>query len=150
MSTRKTTSQAAKAATPSVVPAADRPRKKARATRVPADPVDPPLTHFEVRRDKALRLRIAVADDALAEVSDELGALIKRSAPSPRTTIIEPVPEFEPNFIVSQAHNEHDASYHEQLRERLVELFSTFCDTSLEDALNIARNECARRAEGTN
>ena len=150
MSTRKTTSQAAKTATPSVAPAADRARKKTRAARVPADSADPPLTHFEVRRDKTLRLRITVADDALAEVGDELGALIKRIAPSTRTSIIGSVHEPEPDFIVSQAHNEHDASYHEQLRERLVELFSTFCDTSLEDALNIARNECARRAEGTN
>ena len=150
MSTRKTTSQATKTAAPSVAPAADRTRKKARTARVPADPIDPPLTHFEVRRDKTLRLRIAVADDALAEVGDELGALIKRMAPGTRTTIIEPGQELEPEFIVSQAHNEHDASYHAQLRERLVELFSTFCDTSLEDALNIARNECARRAEGTN
>lgn len=143
MSTRKTTQDAK--TTPRAVPASvrTRPRKKVRTPRVG-------FTHFEIRRGEALRLRIAVADDAFAEVGDELGALIKRMAPGTRTTIIDPVPEPEPEFIVSQAHNEHDAAYHEQLRERLVELFSTFCDTSLEDALNIARNECARRAEGTN
>ena len=143
MSTRKTTQDAKTA--PRTVPAAvrTRPRKKVRTPRVG-------FTHFEIRRNEELRLRIAVADDAFAEVGDELGALIKRMAPGTRTTIIEPVPEPDREFIVSQAHNEHDAAYHEQMRERIVELFSTFCDTSLEDALNIARNECARRAEGTN
>ena len=145
MSTRKTPQDAK--TPPRAVPASvrARPRKRVRTPRIG-------FTHFEIRRGEALRLRIAVADDAFAEVGNELGALIKRMAPSTQTTILDPVREAEPEseFIVTQAHNEHDAGYHAQLRERLIELFSTFCDTSLEDALNIARNECARRAEGTN
>ena len=140
MSARKTT-QETKSAAPSTVPAADRPRKKIRAPRVH-------LTHFEVRRGETLRLRIAVADDALAEVGDELGALIKRIAPSTRTSIVEPVPE--PDFVVSRAHVEHDTAYHAQLHEHLVEIFSSLCDTALEDALDVARNERDRRAEGGN
>ena len=139
MSTRKTT-QDVKAATPSAVPAV-RPRKKARAPRVR-------LTHFEVRRGETLRLRIAVADDALAEVGDELGALIKRIAPSTQTTIIESVPASD--FVFSREHDEHDASYHAQLRAHLVQLFGFLCDTALEDALDVARNERDRRAEGGN
>ena len=140
MSTRKT-AQDARGTTPSVVPTANRPRKKARTPRVR-------LTHFEVRRGETLRLRIAVADDALAEVGDELGALIKRIAPSTQTTIIEPV--LEPDFVFSREHDEHDAYYHAQLREHLVQLFSLLCDTALEDALDVARNERDRRAEGGN
>ena len=143
MSTRKTT-QDAKVATPRVVPTTDRPRKKARATRAPRVH----LTHFEVRRGEILRLRIAVADDALAEVGDELGALIKRIAPSTRTAIIAPV--HEPDFVFSRVHDEFDASYHARLREHLVELFGLLCDTALQDALDVAHDERDRRAEGGN
>jgi len=121
--------------------ATDRARKKPRAPRVR-------LTHFEIRRGETLRLRIAVADDALAEVGDELGALIKRIAPSTRTAIIAPVTE--PAIIVSREHAEHDATYHENLREHLVALFDSLCDTALEDALDVARQESARRSEGRN
>jgi hypothetical protein len=147
-STRKTTQDAKTA--PREVPASvrARPRKKARTQRSPRTG----FTHFEIRRGETLRLKIAVADDAFTEVGDELGALIKRMAPGTQTTIVEPVPipDPEPDFIVSQAHNEHDATYHSDLRERLVELFGSFCDTALEDALDVARNERARRAEGGN
>jgi hypothetical protein len=130
-----------------VVPPA-RPRKKARGPRVR-------LTHFEIRRGETLRLRIAVADDALAEAGDELGALIKRIAPNTRTTTVQPVqtvvqPVGEPEFVVSRAHSEHDAAYHANLRDHLTELFSSLCDTALEDALDVARNERERRAEGGN
>ena len=142
MSTRKTT-QDAKTATPSLMPT-ERPRKKTRGPRAPRVH----LTHFEVRRGETLRLRIAIADDALAEVGDELGALIKRIAPSTRTSIIEPIPE--PDFLVSRAHVEHDAAYHDELRDHLVALFTSLCDTGLEQALDVARNERARRAEGRN
>ena len=45
------------------------------------------LTHFEIKRGDRLRLRIAVADDALAEVGDELGALIKKMAPGTQTAV---------------------------------------------------------------
>ncbi len=140
MSARKM-SQDTKTTTPSAMAAAPRPRKKARAPRVR-------LTHFEIRRGETLRLRIAVADDVLAEVGDELGALIKRIAPSTQTTIIEPVPG--PDFVFSREHDEHDAAYHAQLREHLVQLFSLLCDTALEGALDVARNERDRRAEGGN
>jgi len=140
MSARKS-HQDARATAPSVVPAAERPRKKARPPRVR-------LTHFEVRRGETLRLRLAVADDALAEVGDELGALIKRIAPSTQTSSVESIPE--PDFVVSRAHVEHDTAYHAQLREHLVELFRSLCDTALNDALDVARNERDRRAEGGN
>ena len=140
MSTRKTT-QDVKTAPPRLVPTVERARKKARAPRVR-------LTHFEVRRGTTLRLRIAVADDALAEAGDELGALIKRIAPSTQTTILEPVPASD--FIISRAHVEHDGDYHTKLREHLVELFTSFCDTALEDALDVAQSERARRADGGN
>lgn len=155
MSARKT-HQDAKPVAPSVLPAAERPRKKARSPRAPRVR----LTHFEIRRGEALRLRIAVADDALGDVGDELGALIRRIAPSTRPAVVEPaaVPEPEADllaahredFVVSRAHVEHDASYHAQLREHLVELFGSLCDTGLEAALQAARSERDRRAEGGN
>ena len=145
MSARKTHQTA-----PRPVSTAARPRKKPRGPRVR-------LTHFEVRRGGTLRLRIAIADDALAEVGDELGALLRRIAPSTRTTatILDPVPDEpgwlpEPDFVVSRAHSEHDAGYHAQLREHLVALFTSLCDTALEDALDVGRHEHARRAEGGN
>jgi len=141
MSTRKT-AQDARSTTARAAPmVANRARKKTRVARAPRVH----LTHFEVRRGETLRLRIAVADDALAEVGDELGALIKRIAPSTQTTIVT-----EPEFLVSRVHVEHDADYHAQLRDNLVALFTSLCDTALEDALDVARNERARRAEGGN
>jgi len=63
-----------------------RPRKRARGPRVQ-------LTHLEVRGGETLLLRIAIANDALAEVGAELGALIKKIAPSTRTSIAVPTPE---------------------------------------------------------
>jgi len=108
------------------------------------------LTHFEIRRGETLLLRLAVADDAFAEVGDELGALIKRIAPSTQTSVVEPVSAPEPEFFISRAHVEHDAAYHAQLRDHLVELFSHLCDTGLEAALEVARNERDRRADGGN
>jgi len=109
------------------------------------------LTHFEVRRGDRLRLRIAVADDALAEVGEELGALVKKVAPSTQTSVI-PTPIESDDFVVSpqHAHADDDAAYHARLREHLTALFSSLCDASLADALEIAREERARRAEGGN
>jgi hypothetical protein len=127
-------------------------RKKPRAPRVR-------LTHLEVRRGETLRLRIALADDAIADVGDELGALIKKIAPSTRIAIVAaPVVAAEaivvtapaPDFIVTRQHDGDDGTYHASLREHFTELFSSLCDTSLADALEIARNERARRAEGGN
>jgi len=128
-------------------------RKKLRPPRVR-------LTHLEIRRGDVLRLRIAVADDALAEAGDELGALIKKIAPSTQppsakpVVVATPVPcpkeTPEPDFIVTRQHDGDDAAYHEDLREHLVELFSSLCDASLTDALDIARQERDRRAEGGN
>lgn len=144
MSARKTAQDARSTRVPSAVPPPARPRKKARATRVR-------LTHFEIRRGETLRLRIAVADDALADVGDELGALIKRIAPNTQPTAAASVPDAaEQEFIVSRSHAEHDASYHVALRERLAEIISSLCDTALEDALDMARQERDRRAEGGN
>ena len=108
------------------------------------------LTHFEIRRGKALRLRIAVANDALSEIGEELSALIKRVAPSPQpaqTTVVEPV-VIEP--VSGFIHIEHDDTYHAELREHLTDLFGTLCDTGLETALDIARQERDRRAEEGN
>jgi hypothetical protein len=130
-----------------------RARKKARGPRVQ-------LTHVEVRRGATLRLRIAVADDALAEASDELGALIRKIAPSTRAAIVVPPPEViaapeaiaavESEFVISRKHDGDDVTYHEHLRTHLTELISSLCDTALSDALAIAREESARRAEGGN
>jgi hypothetical protein len=141
MSARKTPQDTKTAQARSAPPAA-RPRKKPRASRVR-------LTHFEIRRGEALRLRLAVADDALAEVGDELGALIKRIAPSTQIAVIEPVPH-PAEVIISRDHVEHDAVYHAELRDHLVALLGSLCDTALEDALHIARQERERRAEGGN
>jgi hypothetical protein len=126
-----------------VAPPPPRPQKKAsRRPRVH-------LTHFEVRRGDRLRLRIAVADDALAEVGEELGALVKKIAPSTQTTVI-PTPIDPDDFVVSPQHNNDDATYHARLREHLTALIDSLCDESLADALEIAREERARRAEGGN
>lgn len=106
------------------------------------------LTHLEVRRGKNLRIRIAVADDALAEVGDELGALVKKIAPGTRTAVVAgPEPD---DFVVSQLHADDDDAYHATLREHLAELISSLCDTALADTLKIAREESARRADGGN
>jgi len=114
------------------------------------------LTHFEIRRGKTLRLRIAVANDAIAEIGEELSALIKRVAPSAqpaRTTIVVEQPtviEPEQGFVVTPQHVEHNDTYHAELREHLTDLFGTLCDTGLETALDIARQERDRRAEEGN
>ncbi len=138
-----------------------RERKKTRGGRRPS------LTHFEIRRGGTLRLRIAVADDALAGVGDELGALIRKIAPAVRTSVVtQNVPSLEApasapvievvsaepssDFVVTPEHRTDDDAYHKDLRERLSELFGSLCDCSLDDALEIARNERARRAEGGN
>lgn len=124
------------------------PRKKSRGPRVR-------LTHFEVRRGEALRLRLAVADDVLADVGDELGALIKRIAPSTQAASVAAVeaasvPVEVTDVVVSREHVEHDSAYHEGLREHLTALFGSLCDTALQDALDIAREERDRRSEGGN
>jgi hypothetical protein len=113
------------------------------------------LTHFEIRRGDQLRLRIAVADDAIAEVGDELGALIKKIAPSTRTSVIPATIEAVPvaigpeDFLVTQQEGDVNV-YYTDLREHLTELFSQLCDASLADALEIVREERAKRAEGGN
>jgi hypothetical protein len=117
------------------------------------------LTHFEIRRGDRLRLRIAIADDAVAEVGDELGALIKKIAPGTRTTVVQaPLPVEAPaevsadaeTILISPQHDPNDPVYHATLRGRFTELFSSLCDTALADVLEIAREERARRAEGGN
>lgn len=121
-----------------------RPRRKSRGPRVR-------LTHLEVRRGDALRLRIAVADDALAEVGDELGALLKKIAPGTRTEVVaRTVVAESDDLVIERQHAGDDVAYHEKLRENLTALFESLCDAALEDALRIAREERARRAEGGN
>jgi hypothetical protein len=129
-----------------------RSKKKPRAARVP-------LTHLEVRRGDTLRARIAMADDALGEAGDELGALLKKLAPGTRTSIVEaPIqPEVvtEPtsttmDIVISRHHNNDDEAYHATVHAQLVDFFGALCDESLADALEIARAERERRAEGRN
>jgi hypothetical protein len=130
-----------------------RPRKKSpRGPRVR-------LTHFEIRRGDRLRMRIAVANDAISEVGDELGALIKKIAPSTSTAIIpatKAVEEAETaaigpdEFLVTTQHEGNVETYHADLHEYLAGLISQLCDEGLADALQIVREERARRAEGGN
>lgn len=126
----------------------------------------PRLTHFEVRRGGVLLLRLTVADDAVAGVGDELGALFKKIAPGAVTTstippmatsVAEPSsaisiisPETPSEFVISPAHENDDETYHAGLRARLAELVSSLCATSLTDALEVVLAEQARRAEGMN
>jgi hypothetical protein len=110
-----------------------------------------PLTHIEVRRGSALRLRIAIADDALAEASDELGSLLRKLAPGTVTRAIATASQdteiAADEIVVGSEHDGDDDAYHAGLRDRLSELFSSLCDTGLDDALDIVRQERARRAE---
>jgi hypothetical protein len=105
------------------------------------------LTHIVIHRGEALQLRVAIADEALADCGDELGTLIKKIAPSTQTSIIQPIPEPDPIFA---PHDTHDIDFHANTKEHLVAFFGALCDTSLADALEIAREERARRSEGGN
>ena len=143
---RKTPSDAAMS-TPTAVPP-PRSRKKPRVARVR-------LTHLEVRRGATLCLRIAVADDTLAEVGDELGALIKKIAPSTQPadgSVVGSVVDAaeSEDFLISRQHTGDDAVYHAGVRENLTALFGSLCDESLTDALEIMRAERDRRSEGGN
>ena len=127
-------------------------KKKPRVTRSR-------LTHIEVHRGDTLRLRLAITEDALAEAGDELGWLLRKIAPGAVSTdtaapsgpalgaLALVTPEAPSEFIVAPTHSNDDHEYHAQLRDRLGELFSSLCDASLTDALEIARAESARRAE---
>lgn len=151
MSAHKISSQRAKAPVARTAPR----RKKARSPR-------DRLIHIEVRRGEALCLRVAIAKGVMPEAGEALGALIMRispgTAPAPapvQATDPEPAPEAvvigpDPGFHVSRAHYEHDVAYHAELREHLVDLFGSLCDSSLEDALDVARQERDRRGEGAN
>jgi hypothetical protein len=142
MSARKTTT-ARDTSSSEGLPSMPRTKKKsARGPRVR-------LTHMEIRRGDTLRLRIAIADDAMAEAGDEVGALIKKIAPSTQHTVI-PVPETEPTLEIVQAHESNDEGYHANVREHLAVLFGALCDTALADALEIARQERDRRSDGGN
>jgi hypothetical protein len=140
----------------SAVSAASAVKKKPRGHRVR-------LTHIEIRRGTALRIRLAIADDVLGEAGDELGALIRRISPGTVTStipaqppqpakgaIVVTSPAPPSDFVISPTHEGDDDAYHAGLRERLAELFGSLCDASLEDALEIARSERARRADGGN
>jgi hypothetical protein len=114
------------------------PKKKPRVPRVR-------LTHIEIRRHNTLRLRIAIADEAVVEAGDVLGALIRKIAPS--TAAPSTIP---PEIFVAPPHTNDINAYHASLRSRLSELFGSLCDASLEDALTIAREERSRRMDGGN
>jgi hypothetical protein len=129
-----------------------RSKKKPSRSRVP-------LTHLEVKRGDTLRMRISVADDAMAEVGDELGALLRKIAPGTKTSIIEA--PIQPEVVteatsltmdieISRHHNDDDDVYHATVHAQLVDFFGALCDQSLSDALEIVREERARRAEGRN
>jgi hypothetical protein len=128
-------------------------KKKPRGPRVR-------LTHFEIRRGNILRLRIAINDDAIAEVGDELGALFRKIAPGAVSTstvsnavasgAIEVVLSEPPSEIIIMPQHTDDDGYHAALRARLAELFGSLCDASLADALEVAREERARRVDGGN
>ncbi len=118
------------------------------------------LSHFEIRRGSSLCLRLAIADDVLAGVGDELGALFKKIAPSAISTasvapvaaapsIVFVTPEAQ-EVVIPQVHDNDDEAYHAGVRERLAELFGALCDASLDDALEIMREEQARRMVGAN
>lgn len=106
------------------------------------------LTHVEVRRGSALRLRVAITEETYADVHEEFTALINRSAlPALAATSENEIPD---EFTFDRTHPEHDEHFHTEQRAYLVELFSVLCDTGLEDVINIAQHERGRRAEGTN
>ena len=90
----------------------------------------------------------------MADIGFELGALIKKIAPSAQTAAVEPEADVSEVLVseafVSDAHAEHDHAYHANLREHLAALFASLCDESLADALEIARQERDKRAEGSN
>lgn len=137
--------QTHKTAQTRATPANTRPRssKKTRAPRVT-------LTHVEVRRGEALRLRVSVADDALSEIGNELGALIKRITPGAAHPQPDDAPLLTSDFLFTRTHSEDDEAYHADLHDHLVDLFTALCDAGLEDAITSARNEQARRLEGAN
>jgi len=102
-----------------------------------------------------LCLRVAIASGIMSEAGEELGALIRRIEPG--MPPIEPAADataeavaLGPELFISREHVEHDDTYHAELREHLAVLFHSLCDSSLEDALDAARRERDRRAEGAN
>ena len=130
-------------------------RKKAAKARSPRTR----LVHIEVKRGEALCLRVAIAHGVMHEAGEELGALIRRISPGMPPIEAAPVgapPEtvetvvMGPELLIDRDHIEHDDVYHANLREHLVDLFRSLCDSALEDALTAARAERDRRAEGAN
>jgi len=115
----------------------------------------PCLTHIEVRRGSVLRLRIAIADEAIGEVGDELGALLRKVTPGaqrePSATALGSIAvatsDAPSDFVISPVHEGDDDAYHAALRERLAELLCSLCDASLSDALEIAHEERSRRVD---
>ena len=107
------------------------------------------LTHVEVRRGTALRLRVSISDEALDDSAFELGMLVGKVAPTAMSSAaIEVVAAAQQPEILPHAHD--DDEFHAGMRTRLAELFGSLCDTALDDALVLGRAEQARRAEGGN
>lgn len=105
------------------------------------------FTHFEVRRGSVVQLKISVADEVVPEVSEELGALLRRIAPGDLGTPPSPETVVEDQVVIDQEHPTDDEAYHATLRAQLTGMLSSLCDTSLDDIVEIARIERAKRAE---
>ena len=127
-------------------------RKKAQKARSPRAR----LVHIEVRRGDTLCLRVAIANGVMAEAGEELGALIRRISPGmPPIEVAAAGTSSEAvvighELLIGRAHSEYDDTYHADLRGHLVDLFRSLCDNALEYALEAARAERDRRAEGAN
>src|SRR5437762_12403757 len=76
------------------------------------------LTHIVIHRGGNLRLRVAIADDAMAECGDELGTLVKKIAPSTQVSSI-PAVQTEADAIFA-THETHDLDFHQNARAHLV------------------------------
>lgn len=119
------------------------------------------LTHFEVRRDKRLLLKITIANSALPRIGPELGKLLAGvahtpHAPTPNLGLeaeIEEEVDLSPEtaeLVISPQHDDDDEPYHAAVRQHMMGLFSILCDASLADALHIVQEERARRIAESN
>ncbi len=125
----------------------DRGRSSSGAPPRPRKTSQARVTRLEVRRGKNPLLKITVADSALPRIGNELGALIAKIAPGTQHFGTDPEPE---DLIISPQHADDDEPYHTAVREHFTALFSSLCDASLIDALDIARKEQARRTAESN
>lgn len=125
----------------------DRTRSARGASLRPRKTSQARVTRLEVRRGKNPLLKITVADSALPRIGNELGALLAKIAPGMQGSAPDSEPE---DLVISSQHADDDAPYHAAVREHFTALFSSLCDVSLIDALDIARKEQARRTTESN